>query len=131
MTRAVDTNVVVRFLVGDGSDQALQARAVFEKGVCTIPVSVMLETEWILRSVFEVPQPTIAEALARLLSMKNAKVMDRPAVDQAMKAYRNGLDFADALHVALSDDCKEFVTFDTKLRKKIGQHWPGKEGVAP
>lgn len=38
-------------------------------------------------------------------------------IHQALLWHENGLDFADALHLAQSQDCEQFYTFDEKLIK--------------
>jgi len=50
MPRAVDTNVLVRILVDDGTEQADRARQRFVTEEVFVPSSVLLETEWVLRS---------------------------------------------------------------------------------
>lgn len=49
---ALDTNVVVRFLVNDDDQQAQRARALIAAGNVHIPPTVLLETEWVLRSAY-------------------------------------------------------------------------------
>ena len=48
--RAIDTNVIVRFLTADDLAQAAVARRAIEAGDIFIPTTVLLETEWVLRS---------------------------------------------------------------------------------
>lgn len=48
--RGIDTNVVVRFLTNDDKRQAKAARAAIEAGDIFITTTVMLESEWVLRS---------------------------------------------------------------------------------
>ncbi len=47
---AVDTNIVVRLLTGDDARQAAQAAALFRSEDIWLSKSVILETEWVLRS---------------------------------------------------------------------------------
>lgn len=131
MKKAVDTNVVVRFLIEDGSDHSRAARAVFHEATCIVPVSVVLETEWVLRSVFGVSRAVLADAMERLLHMKNTVVAEAEAVEGAVAAYRDGFDFADALHVALTRDCEIFVTFDKSLRKRAAARWSQQRYLSP
>jgi predicted nucleic-acid-binding protein len=131
MRKAIDTNVVVRFLIDDGSDHSRAARVVFDETTCVIPISVVLETEWVLRSVFGVSRSMLAEALDRLLHMRNTAIADAEAVEMAVAAYRDGFDFADALHVALTQDCEMVVTFDKALRKRAGDRWSLQQYSSP
>jgi predicted nucleic-acid-binding protein len=117
MAIAIDTNVLVRFLVDDGSDQVAVARSVFEADKISIPSSVMLECECVLRSAYRIPAAKICDAFARLLNMETVVVFDTEIVARAVDAHRSGVDFADALHVLASAGCDRFVTFDADLRR--------------
>ncbi len=118
MATAIDTNVLVRFLVDDGSDQVALARSVFEADKISIPSSVILECEWVLRSAYRIPVANICDAFARLLNMETVAVSDTEIVARAVDARRSGVDFADALHVLSSVGCDRFVTFDADLRRR-------------
>lgn len=125
MRCAVDTNVVVRLLVDDGSGQMARARRVFEGGLVTVPASVILETEWVLRSAFGVPRKTVCEAFLRLVNMENVEVESRNDIEQAVALHAQGFDFADALHLQTSK-VEYFVTFDkmlVKMAKKIASRF--------
>ena len=60
--RAIDTNVVVRVLTGDDPVQSARARAILEAGDVFIPLTVILETEWVLRSIFRLGTAEVVEA---------------------------------------------------------------------
>jgi predicted nucleic-acid-binding protein len=49
---ALDTNLVVRLLTRDDHAQALRARALIEAGAAFVPRTVVLETEWVLRTIY-------------------------------------------------------------------------------
>ena len=50
--------------------------------------------------------------------MPNVYLTNSTLVERALLWHENGLDFADAFHLAQSQDCDEFYTFDEKLIKK-------------
>jgi len=56
--RAVDTNVIVRYLTGDDPAQADKARAVIGREPIFVPRTVVLEVEWVLRGVYGMPTST-------------------------------------------------------------------------
>ena len=115
---AVDTNVVVRLLTCDEKEQFQKAVALFAKHDIFIPETVILETEWVLRYAYKFGPSLICEALAKTLGLPNVKT-DRPSViAQALDLARQGLDFADALHLASSQECTRFATFDTAFIKR-------------
>jgi predicted nucleic-acid-binding protein len=117
---AVDTNVLARFYCDDPNDPEakrqrpaarrvlLGAEAVF------VPVSVVLELEWVMRGFYELPPAAFCGALDHLLGMPNVTVEHWEAVKDALELHRRGLDFADALHWASSRACTRFVTFDDR-----------------
>jgi predicted nucleic-acid-binding protein len=54
---AVDTNIVVRYLVNDSAAQAARARRLVEREDIFVPLTVLLETEWVLRGVYGFTSP--------------------------------------------------------------------------
>jgi predicted nucleic-acid-binding protein len=117
-----DTNVIVRLLVEDDPAQAERARALFaSESTFFLAVTILLETEWVLRYAYDFPAPAIARALRRLCGLPNVNVENDHIVAQALTWHEAGLDFADALHLAVAAntaDGQGFVTFDKKLVKK-------------
>jgi predicted nucleic-acid-binding protein len=116
--RALDTNVLARALVRDDPAQARRAAASIASGPVYIPVTVILELEWVLRSRYGYPSATISEAIEKLAVLENAVVGERDAVIAAARKMREGWDFADALHHSLAAGCEAFVTFDTRLARR-------------
>lgn len=116
--RAVDTNVLVRALVGD--DAAQSARAVFlmSEHEIFVPVTVMLELEWVLRSRYGYAPKLVAQALEKVASLGNVVVGERAAVLKAVGRVAQGWDFADALHHALAAGCDDFATLDADLARR-------------
>ena len=113
--RAVDTNVLVSFLTADDAEQARAARQLIDAGDIFIGTTVMLETEWVLRSGYGFPGAAIAAALRGLAGLAGVTVEEPTEIAQALDAMEEGMDFADALHVNRAIHCTEFVTFDKKL----------------
>ena len=50
--RAVDTDVIVRYLMGDDPEQTEKARGVIGREAVFVPRTVVLEVEWVLRGVY-------------------------------------------------------------------------------
>ena len=50
--RALDTNVVVRYLSGDDPGQAARAKAAIDAGDVFVSRTVLLQSAWVLRSVY-------------------------------------------------------------------------------
>ena len=118
---AVDTNVVVRLVTNDHPAQARKAVALFRAGPVFVAKSVLLETEWVLRYSYGLAAAPIAVALRALLGLPDVNVEDPPAVAAALTMFEQGLDFADAMHLASSGASVRFVTFDAGLVKRASR----------
>jgi predicted nucleic-acid-binding protein len=118
---AVDTNLIIRILTNDDPLQAKRAVKVFESDTIFVPKTVLLESEWVLRYAYDIEKQHIIIGFKKLLGLPNVAAEDASAVQQAMAWYENGLDFADALHLASSKSVKAFATFDNKFSKKAGK----------
>lgn len=116
---SIDTNVLVRFLVEDEGArvQCRAAKQLFKISAVFIPESVFLETEWVLRAVYDVPRIEIHEAFSKLLSLAQVLVRDQSGMKQALAYFSAGFDFADAWHLLRSEGL-EMKTFDAAFIKK-------------
>ena len=115
---AVDTNVIVRFLTRDDETQFLKAYHIFKKQDLFIPDSVVLETEGVLRYAYNFCVADICSALKKLFGLPNVHLSNPVFITQAIEWHEQGLDFADALHLAQSQQSKQLVTFDKNYVKK-------------
>ena len=84
--------------------------------LCVVSKSV-LESEWVLRSVYKLPRERIAAFFRLLLQSENAVVEDHGVVERALEWYEQGDDCADALHLAACDGA-EMQTFDERFCKQ-------------
>jgi len=121
---ALDTNILARFYVEDEADaeakrQRALARAVMDSdGSFFVPLSVIQELEWVMRGAYGIERKEVADALDHLLGLPNVDVDAAAAVRSATAWHRRGMDFSDALHLALSAACSELATFDRSLTKQ-------------
>ncbi len=125
---AADTNVVVRLLTGDEPDQSARAHALFRSNEIWIAKTVLLETEWVLRSVYRFSPEETFEALRKLAGLPNVRLEDEAAVVQAIGRAQEGMDLADSLHLASREPGTEFVSFDERFAKRARR--AGIEGVS-
>lgn len=114
---AVDTNVVVRLIAGDDPRQSPIARELFERNDVYLPKTVLLETEWVLRKTYAATRMEIHQRLLELVLLPQVGVEDVDNVAEALALFAQGMDFADALHLATSTECDAFASFDRKLAK--------------
>ena len=115
---SLDTNILARLLLGDDIAQLARAKALLSKAQqFTAPITVMLELVWVLE-VNGVEPRALADGLERLVSLPNFKPAHVAEIRQALNGYREGLDFADALHLALSASSTQMVSFDKAFIKR-------------
>jgi predicted nucleic-acid-binding protein len=119
--RAVDTNVLVRAIVNDDTAQSARAIALLTEAEVFIPVTVILELEWVLRSRYAFAPKVVAQAIAKITALGNVVVGEREAVLSAASRAAQGWDFADALHLALSQGCDDFTALDAELVKRASR----------
>jgi predicted nucleic-acid-binding protein len=117
---ALDTNVLVRYVVQDDSGQLAAAKRLIDHCVgegqsLFVPVTVTLELEWVLRASFGYLKDDVLLVLSNLFSAAELTFESERALEVALHLYREGsADFADCLHVALASDAGEqpLWTFD-------------------
>ena len=117
---AVDTNVLVRFLTRDDEAQFKKTVKLFKEPKLFVSESVLLETEWVLRYAYEFSSGAIVQAFRKLLGLPQVSVGNAQKMRQIIDWHEQGLDFADAMHLAdcESEGCSELVTFDKRFVKQ-------------
>ena len=122
---AVDTNIIVRFLVRDDEKQAETVRrrlkqAENDRERLLIPLLVVLETMWVLESAYD---KTRSEIVNSLRDMRQMPVFDFEADDVVEQLIADGsgsrADLADILiaHAAQASGCDSGITFDKGAAK--------------
>ena len=118
--RAADTNLVVRAIANDDPQQSPIARRWFEEDAVFLSQTVLLETEWILRSVLGWPRDRVGAVLSALLRNRDIVVERGSDAIWATERHAQGADFADMLHLAASRRTSVFATFDRTLAAHAG-----------
>lgn len=108
-------HLIVRFLTRDDDAQYLIARAIFEQESVYIPESVLLETAWVLRAVYQFPVPSVVESFRKLLGLPNVHLDDEMKIARVLDWHEQGLDFADAMDLANSQSQATLLTLDEKF----------------
>lgn len=115
---ALDTNLLARLLLKDDAAQHARAKALLATGqIFTAPVTVLLELVWVLEAN-DCPVAEVSRGLELLLALPNFKPAQADALHQALHGYGRGMDFADALHLALSHGEEALMTFDKAFSRK-------------
>jgi predicted nucleic-acid-binding protein len=124
----LDTNVIIRYLVRDDQMQFEKARRLIKRAAdrserVLVNLLVLLETEWVLRSRYELSKPEILSVFSALLDVADLAFEDEPSVEQALYAWKDSAaDFADCLIGARNRrlGCEATATFDAKALQLAG-----------
>jgi len=121
--RAVDTNVLVRLVTRDDQRQVKAAEAFVARGAWVSHI-VLVESVWVLTSVYDRGPSEIATAVEMLLSHKHLTLQDPDVVVAALAHYleKPALGFSDCLvlEVACKAGHLPLGTFDRNLSKLEG-----------
>lgn len=124
----VDTNVLVRYLTRDDQPQYEKARRLIDREVAKgepvlVSLLVLLETEWVLRSRYEMAKAEIVTAFSALLETADLNFEDEPSVETAVYSWKDSAaDFADCLIESRNRrlGCRATATFDGRALKLAG-----------
>ena len=92
---AVDTNILARFYCDDPADpeaarQRPRARRVMlESASLFVPLTVVLEFEWVLRGFYKLPQRQVARVLRALAGIEHVSLDRRDVVLAALDAFES------------------------------------------
>ena len=121
----VDTNIIVRFLVGDDEKQANKVYKLFksienDKDELFVPTLVILELIWVLESVYEIVRSDILDSVSQLILMPIFKFENLTVIQKFIfEAQQSKFDLSDLLiaHSANINGCEVILTFDKKASK--------------
>lgn len=122
----LDTNVVIRLLTDDEPAQRQAALRFGERlgkdYVAFLPLIVLVELDWALRTQLGFPKPAVIGAIRMLLQTRGLTVQDHGLVVQALRLVeKQNADFADAL-ISLSareSGCDATKTFDRRAAGRL------------
>ena len=123
--KALDTNVLVRFLVKDDERQSEIVYRAFkqaetDKNTFFVPLLVVLETLWVLDSVYNIARNSILDSINEVLLMPILKFEAQATIQRFIfLARENRIDLSDIL-IACSaklSGCKNVLTFDKKASR--------------
>ena len=84
----------------------------FKAGDTFVSTTVLLESEWVLRSVYNLSPHEITTALRALAGLPGVSVERPSLLAEALDLVDRGLDLADALHLGAATHCDSLLTFD-------------------
>ena len=121
--KALDTNVIVRFLINDDRTQGRKARILFENAESTgeryfVGTPVLLETIWVLSAVYDLARDDVLQAIELLSQIP---ILEFERHETVLELVRLGgttsADLPDLL-IGLScraAGCESTLTFDKGL----------------
>src|SRR3989344_5136999 len=120
----VDTNVFLRFLLGDIPSQKKEAENLFkmaQKGSIKIivPQIIIFEIEFILRKYYRFPVADISSKIKSLLNAEYFQISERLLFLKSLEIYQSkNISFADSFLVSFAElEGFELYSFDKKLLK--------------
>ncbi len=123
-TFVLDTNVLLRFLVGDLPQQQKRAEQWFKeaevgrRAIIVTPI-VIAEASFVLESFYKQAREAIATALEVFVSERWLRVEERDVLQRLWTDYRAGLHFVDSyLNAWARTRGCEILTFDQKLARR-------------
>lgn len=125
MLTTLDTNVVVRLLIGDDPQQTPIAEQAFLQAIASggvyLPDVVLAEVAWVLRG-YALDRPTRYQLLERLVRTRGVVVDDIDAVIDALEQFRQDGDLADQLILAraTSAGALPVLSFDRRFSASQG-----------
>jgi predicted nucleic-acid-binding protein len=123
----LDTDVLARIVLEDDAQQSKQAlkllQACHEAGeAAAVSLSVVLELEWVLRSVAKLEKSTVIATFKKLLETAPLRIENEAALEHALYLYGGetaNADFAECLFLAQYQrmDCTVMASFDDKAQR--------------
>jgi len=125
--KALDTNVLLRYLLRDDPAQARSAKSFIDRECSPedpgfINRIVLCETVWVLERGYAYSREVVFRVLDNLLLVQQLAIEDRDEALIALREYREGADFSDSLIAAINRrmGCEYTVTFDQKAARRNG-----------
>lgn len=122
--RALDTNVLVRYLAADDRKQLRAAEEVLEdcqreREPLFLSAIVLCELVWVLHGSYRQTKAAIIRELEQVLEMDLFQIEYELLVRQSLQLYREGRgNFSDYLigEISRHYGCRDVVTFDRDLK---------------
>lgn len=129
---SVDTNILVRLVVQDDAQQAQVVDRLFARHAKSgeslfVPITVVLELEWVLRAKLAQGKADVIQTMAALLTLVELSFESEDALEQALVDYQEGgADFGECIHLALARKAQAtpFWTFERKAARALDAKLP-------
>lgn len=125
-TYFLDTNVILRVLLNDNPSQAQQGKEFFDRarqGELTLVIipAIILEIEYVLRKVYQVPREERRNLIVRLIETPYLEIRDRKLLQRTLDRYNSDpFDLVDFfLFESAQDEGAEVLSFDKDFKKLV------------
>lgn len=123
--KAIDTNILVRFVVADDPSQTQKVVELFKETKANheqlfVSAVVILEVAWVLSKVYRLSRDKVILALSDLLNLSILNIEYHHAIDDCLNnAKENTFDLSDLLigYIARANHCMTTITLDNKASK--------------
>ena len=129
---ALDTNVLVRYMMQDDPKQSPRATRLIEalsgEDPGFVPLVATVELVWVLSGSYGLGRAQVSEALDGLLRSKELRLDRADVVMQALRRFSTGgADFADCLieRIAAGAGCTDTMSFDAGAARSAGMRLIG------
>ena len=124
---ALDTNVLVRYMMQDEPKQSPRATRLIEaltgEAPGFVPVVALVEVVWVLTGSYGLDRAQVSEALEGLLRSRELRLDRADLIVRALRRFSaGGADFADCLieRIAADAGCTDTMTFDAGAARSAG-----------
>jgi len=133
---ALDTNILARFYANDPGDPEAARRSPIARRIITeslfVPITVVLELEWVLRAFYGFDAEQIVRVFEHLLGLQHVDTEEAERIAAALPLTTQGMDFADAFHLKGSAHCTALYTFDDRrFARRAGWLTDGTRVIVP
>jgi len=126
--RAIDANIILRFLLADHPKQSLRCRTLMARvednqEEIYLPEVALCDVVWTLKSFYKWPTDKIRRFVLTLLSLNGVRMRRKGLVQNAILLFADhNIDFSDALIAAevLERETTEIYTYDRDFRRIAG-----------
>lgn len=132
MVALIDTNVIVRFLVGDHEKYLVESTKIFEsiesrRIEVGILDTVIMEILFVMIKYYKLPKNDVVNDLKSILAMEGIVNTNKVVLVEALSLYvdRN-IDFVDAL-ICVKNKIQdyEYISFDSDIKKCVEKNTNG------
>lgn len=125
MNVIVDTNILVRFLVGDDEKQSESATRLFRQAdEIIIPTPVFCELVWVLLSAYKLESAEVLVQIGKILASRKVVARD-DEVEAGLRMMEKGGDFADGVNACcgylMARSPAIFVSFDRQAVRLLAE----------